>query len=87
MATKKEEINTYELEEGNIVLQIENNILRIECDLTKVLGPSKSGKSDMISATSGVAGIELPDMPGYCLQLKLYRLLEKKTKAYTWKKA
>jgi len=84
---KEDNIRTYVLEDGNITLHIEGDKLLIaECDLTKILGPSKSGKSDMISATTGVAGIELPDMPGYCLQLKLYRMHDKPSRP-AWKKA
>ena len=85
--TGDDNIRTYVLEDGNITLHIEDNkTLIAECDLTKIIGPSKSGKSDMISATTGVAGIELPDMPGYCLQLKLYKMKEKITRP-SWMKA
>lgn len=81
-----EEVRTFELEDSNIILHLEGKKrLIIECDLETILGPSKSGKSDMIAATTGVAGIELPDMPGHCLQLKLYRVLDKKSRP-TWTK-
>lgn len=41
----------------NIEIQVTKNVLTIKVDLSKEVGPSKSGKSTIISTTSGNVSI------------------------------
>jgi len=44
----------------NIETKVEGNYLTIKIDLTKDLGPSKSGKSVMVGTTSGFMAVSTP---------------------------
>ena len=48
----------------------ENNILIIKVDLSKRLGPSKSGKTILVSTTSG--GVPVPGADNITLSLNVY---------------
>jgi hypothetical protein len=53
----------------NVTAQVEGNVLTLRIDLSKDLGPSKSGKTRMVATTSG--NVKLPD--GAKLGLNVYR--------------
>ena len=44
----------------NIDMKVEGNFLIIKVDLTKDLGPSKSGKTIIIASTEGSVKVEKP---------------------------
>ena len=46
----------------NIKMEVKDNILTIQIDMTKQIGPSKSGKTNIIATTGGNQGVEgFPD--------------------------
>jgi len=42
----------------NIEMKVDGNILKIEIDMSKVIGPSKSGKTDIIATTGGNVSVD-----------------------------
>lgn len=55
----------------NVTMEVKDNILTIKIDMTKSLGPSKSGKTDMIATTGGNSGI--PAFPDCKIGINCYR--------------
>jgi hypothetical protein len=45
----------------NITMNTKNNILTVEIDLSKTLGPSKSGKTMLVATTEGNKPVEGAD--------------------------
>jgi hypothetical protein len=56
----------------NIVMTRKSNLLTLTVDLSKTLGKSSSGKSDLIASTKGNAPI--PDQPEVRVGLNVYRM-------------
>lgn len=54
----------------NVKLKVEGTILTIEVDLSKVVGPSKTGKTVIIATTSGNQSV--PSHPGVSVGLNVY---------------
>lgn len=72
-ATKaNEKFKQFGYKEGNILMKISPTKLIVEIDLTQRLGRSQSGKSEIIARTAGVAGMEIPGLPGKQLQVQCY---------------
>lgn len=55
----------------NVDMQVMGNTLVIKVDLTKDLGPSKSGKTTMVATTEGNATV--PGHPDVKVGLNVYR--------------
>jgi hypothetical protein len=55
----------------NTKIEVKGNILTVTIDLTKKLGRSKSGKSEIIATTGG--NISVPNHPEIKLGLNCYK--------------
>lgn len=55
----------------NIIMEISENILTIKIDMTKTIGPSNSGKTEMIATTKGNKGV--PAFPDCKIGINCYR--------------
>jgi len=65
----------------------DTHILQLEMDMHADLGPSSTGKSTIIAKTGGVAGMDVPGMPGMKIIVRMYKTLSaKKAKKFpaTW---
>lgn len=60
------------LSDKNISYAVENGKLKIEVDLSKNLGPSKSGKSSIVATSRGAIPIDGGNGKSYQLNLNLY---------------
>lgn len=67
-----EKYKQFGYKDGNILMKISPTKLIVEIDLTQRLGRSQSGKSEIIARTAGVAGMEIPGLPGKQLQVQCY---------------
>ena len=56
----------------NVEMKVENNILTIQVDLTKELGPSSSGKTIIIASTEG--NVPIPGSEEAKIGLNVYKL-------------
>ena len=56
----------------NIIMERKGNKLILTVDLSKSLGVSKSGKSELIASTKGNAPV--PDQPEVRVGLNVYRM-------------
>lgn len=55
----------------DVVLQSDGKRLTITIDLTRVVGPSSSGKTTLVATTNGSA--EIPNAPGMKVGLNVYK--------------
>ena len=56
----------------NVRVEVEDNDLVIRIDTTKNLGPSKSGKTQIVATTNGNKAIDLPNGNSIVLGLNCY---------------
>ncbi|HZO54916.1 MAG TPA: hypothetical protein VFB63_19570 [Bryobacteraceae bacterium] len=56
----------------NVKTEVKGNTLTITVDLSARLGPSKSGKSDLIATTSGNASVNAPGVGAVKIGLNVY---------------
>ena len=54
-----------------LTITVKGNILTITCDLSKKVGPSKSGNSIIYGTTSG--NIDVPEKDGYKMGVNIYK--------------
>ena len=59
----------------NIEMNVENNILIIQVDLTKEFGPSSSGKTIIIASTEG--NVSIPENEAAKIGLNVYKYQQK----------
>lgn len=60
----------------NVNLEVDGNTLIIKINLTMGLGPSKSGKTDMIATTHGA--VKVPDHPGTYIGVNCYKYIKER---------
>lgn len=54
----------------NVAMSVKGSKLTIEVDVSKRLGPSKSGKTTLVATTSG--NVEVPGAPGLRAGVNVY---------------
>ena len=55
----------------NVTLDVKGNLLTLTVDLSKQMGPSKTGKTILIASTQGNAGV--PGKDGVKVGLNVYK--------------
>ena len=55
----------------NVEMEVKGNMLTLKIDLSKNLGPSKSGKTELIATTSG--NVAIPEANGAIIGINCYR--------------
>lgn len=61
----------------NVEVKVDKKKMVITVDLTQDLGPSKSGKTQMIATTNGNMDVEVPGSPGIKIGLNVYGPVKK----------
>lgn len=59
----------------NVEVTVKGNVMTLKVDLSKVQGPSKSGKTEVIASTLG--NVPIPGKEDYRLGVNCYRYPEK----------
>ena len=67
---------------ANVSMRVDGLILVIEVDLSQTLGPSSSGKSEIIATTGGNASV--PGNEEVKVGLNVFRLLKQRTGNGRW---
>ncbi len=55
----------------NITLSVDGDILKIEVDISKDFGKSKSGKTTVVASSEG--NVQVPDHPNMRLGINVYK--------------
>lgn len=55
----------------NVEMLVQGNLLIVKIDLSKDLGPSKSGKTNIVATTSG--NVEVPEYDDYRVGINCYK--------------
>lgn len=56
----------------NVTMKVEGKTLRIEVDLSQRLGPSKSGKTEIVASTDGISKLSAASLGQFGIGLNVF---------------